>query len=108
MRDSIRQLREMTLALPVHPATQGHTHAECEGVVTSDVFLAEGTESPRHTHDKLTVIVPYRGEVVAVIEDKERFVPVGRSVYFLPGSLHCVKALVDSWVIQITVPNEEG
>ncbi len=105
MLESMLKLREMTLNLPVHPTTQGCSHAQGDGVVTDDVFLAAGTKSPEHVHDKLTVIVPYRGKIVAVIESRERDVPVGRSVYFLPGSLHYVHALVDSWVIKITIPN---
>ncbi len=110
MLDSIRRLREMTLNLPVHPTTQGCSHAQGDGVVTADVFLPAGSASKEHAHDRLTVIVPYRGKIMAVIEAQDRVVPVGRSVYFLPGSPHYVVALVDSWVIEITIPNntQEG
>ncbi len=110
MLDSILKLREMTLNLPVHPTTQGCSHANGDGVTIDDVFLAAGSASREHAHDRLTVIVPYRGKIVAVIEDREYSVPVGLSIYFIPRVTHYIKAPVDSWVIKITIPNhtQEG
>ena len=108
MIDSLVALREMTLNLPVHPATQGVTHAAGEGVRTEDVFIPAGTTFREHIHHNLTVIVPYAGKIVAVIEGKELAMCIGRSAYFDPGVPHFVKALTDSWVIRITIPNREG
>lgn len=108
MIDSLVELREMTLNLPEHPTVKGTTHAAGDGVDIADVFISAHTVFPEHTHEELTVIVPYRGRIVAVIEGKEYSVPAGLSAYFLPGVPHYVKAPVDSWVIRITIPKLKG
>jgi len=124
----MKRLRELTEQLSTHPY-ESHQHEEqihdfngmvrLRGLFSKDevgvayVFMAQGSNFPEHAHVAAEWLIVYKGEVKFTTRDDsgnetDTLAKTGDFIYLNREVGHSAEALVDSWLIAVTIPFEEG
>lgn len=122
--ESLRRLRELTPLLPsLIKAEMGTmiTYEVAGGIcfghgirfepeyAIQKCFMSKGVVFPKHAHVEYEHLVVLSGELQCHIENMEqKIVGRGEVVTFCPGDVHECEALLDCWLLGITVPSAKG
>ena len=126
-KSPLDELRELTSKLPTIPKLeefkkQGVECAEYEmdegncisyglmnnkNISVANTLITSGSAFPEHTHDEKEWVLVYSGMMIAYYGDKKRTMKCGDCVSFEPGVPHRVRALEDTWIIAITIPQSK-
>lgn len=71
-------------------------------------FLSAGTVFGSHTHEEKEWIMVYEGELMITIEEEEETLSLSDYVCIDIGLKHSLRAVVDTWLICVSIPAAKG
>jgi quercetin dioxygenase-like cupin family protein len=130
LESTLKELRELTEALPRFPDVSDHAGDEGCGwcrrldlpkgtgiywilvdeptVTAIRVFNSRGSEFPLHAHVGREWLIVYEGSMVVTVEGNSSLLRAGESCIIESGSNHFSTYPEDCWTIAIAIPAEEG
>lgn len=72
-------------------------------------FIKKGSNISKHKHiNKHEYLIIYDGKVLVNCEDKIKTYNENDIIYFEPNQIHNCKAIKDTWLIAIIIPEDES
>lgn len=71
-------------------------------------FLSSGAVFGNHTHEQREWILVYEGELRVHVSGKEERLSLAQCVFVDVGQEHSLEAIVDTWLICVSIPAAEG
>lgn len=77
-------------------------------ISVAHISINKGSTFPTHSHSQKEWILPFKGKIKYISEEKEIVLECGDMYYTYPNIQHSVECLETAELVVITIPCEEG